>query len=108
MSDIVTDIEMRNAAEHGLTPAYDRHLLCRAADEIKRLVAELADVHAEAASLRNEVADAFLAGRGSRMAELAKQQVEIERLRSEIDYARAVAAAWVARLDADKANGGET
>lgn len=42
MSDLVADIETRNAAEHGLTPAYDRILLCLAADEIKRLRAIIA------------------------------------------------------------------
>lgn len=37
MTDIVREIEIRNAAEHGLTLAYDQHLLRRTADEIGQL-----------------------------------------------------------------------
>lgn len=54
--------------------------------EIERLKAEVNEVRVEAAELRKEAATAFLAGRGSQHATIAKQATEIERLKDGIRY----------------------
>ena len=72
--------------QHGWD-AVKEHRLCCLAEMIVELSRETLE-------LRKECQTSFMAGRGSRMAELAKQQIEIEQLQAKVkqlDNARAAA-----------------
>lgn len=69
------------SAQHGHPSPCNMGELCPYC-EIERLRKALDETRSEAASLRNEVADAFSAGRGSLHATIAKQATRIEALES--------------------------